>query len=93
MNGAYLVFGWSMLAFTPWMVTSLTGSQLVLLFGGGAAYTIGAVVVGARRPDPWTDVFGYHEIWHVFVVVAVGCHYALAASRGCSACPAPTVTS
>jgi hemolysin III len=82
MNGAYLVFGWSMLAFTPWMIASLTAGQLVLLFGGGAAYTVGAVIVGARRPDPWTDVFGYHEIWHVFVVVAVSFHTALAASLG-----------
>jgi hemolysin III len=82
MNGVYLVFGWSMLAFTPWMVAALDGIELVYLFGGGAAYTLGAIVVGARRPDPWTDVFGYHEIWHVFVVIAVALHVALAASLG-----------
>ncbi len=81
-NGLYLVFGWSMLAFTPWLLTSLTVGEIVLLFAGGAAYTVGAVVVGARRPDPWTDVFGYHEIWHVFVVVAAACHTAMAASLG-----------
>ena len=81
-NALYLTFGWGMLVFTPWMLTTLTTSQLVLLFAGGAAYTLGAVVVGARWPDPWTDVFGYHEIWHVFVVLAVGLHTAMAASLG-----------
>ena len=80
MNAAYLVFGWSMLVFTPWMIAALTVGQTALLFGGGAAYTVGAVVVGARWPDPWRDSFGYHEIWHVFVVVAVVFHVGLAAS-------------
>lgn len=80
MNGAYLVFGWSMVIFVPWMVSALTVGEVALLLGGGAAYTIGAIVVGARWPDPWTDSFGYHEIWHVFVVIAVVMHVAMAVS-------------
>ena len=80
MNGAYLVFGWSMVVFVPWMVAALTVGEVALLLGGGAAYTLGAIVVGARWPDPWTDSFGYHEIWHVFVVVAVALHVAMAVS-------------
>lgn len=80
MNGAYLVFGWSMFAFIPWLISALTVEQVALLLGGGAAYTVGAIVVGARWPDPWTDSFGYHEIWHVFVVVAVALHAAMAVS-------------
>jgi hemolysin III len=79
MNTIFLVFGASILVFTPWLISALSVVDLLLLFGGGAAYAIGAVVVGARRPDPWTDVFGYHEIWHVFVVVAVASHYLLVA--------------
>ena len=51
-----------------------------VLLGGGAAYTVGAIVVGARWPDPWTDSFGYHEIWHVFVVIAASLHTAMAVS-------------
>jgi hemolysin III len=80
MNAAYLVLGWSMLAFIPWMISALTVAQVVLLLAGGAAYTTGAIVVGARWPDPWPDSFGYHEIWHVFVVVAVVLHVAMAIS-------------
>lgn len=80
MNGAYLVFGWSMVVFVPWLLSALTVEQIVLLLGGGAAYTLGAIVVGARWPDPWTDSFGYHEIWHVFVVLAVALHVAMAVS-------------
>jgi len=64
------------------MVSALTLPQVVLLMGGGGAYTLGAIVVGARWPDPWSDTFGYHEIWHVFVVIAVVFHVALAISLG-----------
>jgi len=79
MNAAYLTFGWGCVAFLPWLVTDLDPGQLILLFAGGAAYTIGAIIVGARRPDPWPATFGYHEIWHVLVVVATLAHTALVA--------------
>ncbi len=80
MNAAFIVFGASMLVFAPWMFAALSIGQLALLLVGGFAYVVGAIVVGARRPDPWTDVFGYHEIWHVFVTVAAGCHYLMIAT-------------
>lgn len=76
-NAVYLTFGGSFLVFLPWLIDALTGGELALLLGGGAAYSVGAVIVGAQWPDPWTDVFGYHEIWHVLVVVGVGAHYVL----------------
>lgn len=79
-NAVYLTFGWSMVAFTPWMVAGLSEGQTVLLFGGGAAYTLGAVIVGARWPDPWTESFGYHEIWHVLVVIACALHAGMVGS-------------
>lgn len=77
-NTIYLTFGASFLLFLPWLIDALTTGQLVLLLGGGAAYVVGAVIVGAQWPDPWTDTFGYHEIWHVLVVVGASVHYVLA---------------
>jgi hemolysin III len=47
----------------------------VLLIAGGVLYTIGAVYYHYRRPDPVPAVFGYHEVFHVFVSVAAACHY------------------
>lgn len=46
-----------------------------LLVGGCLCYLVGALLLGARWPDPWPDVFGYHEIWHVLVTVAIVLHY------------------
>ena len=71
----YLCLGWiGVFSFVPlWRQTGALG--VALIAGGGLAYTIGAIVHAARRPDPWPDVFGYHEIFHCFVIVAATLHY------------------
>jgi hemolysin III len=71
----YLSLGWiGAFAFVPlWEQTGVLGVALVA--GGGLAYTIGAIVHAARKPDPWPEVFGYHEIFHLFVIGAAAMHY------------------
>jgi hemolysin III len=49
---------------------------LVLVIAGGLLYTAGALVYARRRPDPFPQVFGYHELFHVLTLAAVTCHYA-----------------
>ena len=39
-------------------------------------YTIGAVVYAMKRPDPWPTVFGFHEVFHSFVVAGSILHFA-----------------
>lgn len=46
-----------------------------LLIAGGIAYTAGAVVYARRRPDPFPGTFGYHEVFHALVLVALACQY------------------
>jgi hemolysin III len=38
-------------------------------------YTVGLPVFLMKRPNPWPSTFGYHEIWHVFTVLAGVCHF------------------
>jgi hemolysin III len=73
----YLVLGWLAIVAAPQLVHSLSRMELTLLVIGGILYTIGAVVLARKRPDPDPTVFGYHEVWHTFVVGAATCHYAL----------------
>ena len=47
---------------------------------GGLFYTVGAVVYILKRPDPRPGVFGFHEIWHLFVIAGAFSHFALMAS-------------
>ena len=72
----YLVMGWVAIIAGPALVANLTGLQLGLMIAGGLAYTIGFPVLVRRRPDPWPKTFGYHEVWHLLVVVAAVLHFA-----------------
>jgi hemolysin III len=46
---------------------------------GGALYLTGAVIYASEKPNPWPKVFGYHEVFHAFVLAAAGLHYAVIA--------------
>jgi hemolysin III len=72
----YIVLGWTAVLAAPWFVTRMSPAVLSLIVAGGILYTLGAIVLLRRRPDPNPAVFGYHEIWHVAVVAAGLCHYA-----------------
>lgn len=77
MNTLFLVLGWYPVLFVPPLWRGLTHADFVLMAAGGLVYTVGAVIVGAQRPDPRPEVFGYHEVWHALVVVAVTLHVVL----------------
>ena len=64
----------------PLLITRMSGAQLILLAIGGVLYTVGAVILGKRRPDPAPETFGYHEVWHSLTIVAGGCHFAVVAT-------------
>jgi hemolysin III len=67
--------GWVAVIVFPQIVdrVGIAGSLLVL--AGGLAYTAGALVYALRRPDPVPAVFGYHEVFHALVIVAVAFQY------------------
>jgi hemolysin III len=71
----YPITGWAAVAATPALRSSLSPLQIALVLGGGVAYTVGFPVLLLRRPDPWPRVFGYHEVWHGFTVLAAVLHF------------------
>jgi hemolysin III len=75
----YIVMGWAAVVAAPVLVASLDLTQLALLAVGGLLYTVGAVVLGRRWPDPIPHRFGYHEVWHAMTVAAGTCHFAVVA--------------
>jgi hemolysin III len=72
----YLSMGWVAIVAFPqlWQELGVGGSLLVA--AGGLLYTVGAVVYATQRPDPNPAVFGYHEIFHLFVIVAAAAQFA-----------------
>jgi hemolysin III len=75
----YVVLGWLAVAVVPEIFHAVGGLGIGLLIGGGLLYTAGAVVYARKGPDPWPHTFGYHEIFHAFVVAAVATHLCLVA--------------
>lgn len=75
----YLVLGWLGVVALFQLLRSLSAVELGLLVTGGLLYSVGAVILARRRPDPRPAIFGYHEVWHTLVVGASACHFALIA--------------
>jgi len=46
---------------------------------GGLLFSLGGIVYALRRPDPFPRVFGYHEIFHLLVIVGVAINYGVIA--------------
>ena len=71
----YVALGWVAVWFFPEFYRSGGLAIVLLIAGGGLAYTLGAVVYGTKWPNPSPRWFGFHEIFHVLTVVGYGCHY------------------
>ena len=70
----YLALGWVGVAAIP-QLFNVGVAPAVLVLAGGGLYTVGALTYALRRPNPRPAVFGYHEIFHLFVIGAATAHY------------------
>jgi len=67
-GASYIVVSWSAVIALP------------ALWDGLGGLGFGAISLAARWPDPWPKVFGFHEVFHAFTVVAAGLQYAAIAA-------------
>ena len=72
----YVVIGWVAVFFLPELVDGAGVAAVVLIFVGGVLYTLGAIVYGMKRPNPWPEWFGFHEVFHALTVAAFVAQYA-----------------
>jgi hemolysin III len=73
----YMVLGWMAVIMLPEIVRNADPLVIALAVIGGLLYTVGAIIFALNRPDPIPHVFGYHEVWHVFMVAAAATHYVM----------------
>lgn len=71
----YVVVGWIGVIYFPEIKSALDKTNFHLLVAGGIVYTVGALIYAFKRPNPFPHIFGYHEIFHVFVVFASAFHF------------------
>ena len=76
----YVAMGWAVVLAGPRGFHALPGVVVALVVAGGVTYTTGAVVYALKRPNPFPSVFGFHEIWHLFVLGGSAMHYAAIAT-------------
>jgi hemolysin III len=77
----YVVLGWSVVLFSAAFLDGAArlgpgvgSATLLMLAAGGALYTLGALVYGFKRPDPWPRWFGFHEVFHALTILAFVAH-------------------
>jgi hemolysin III len=75
-NTLYIALGWMTVLLLGAAVSIPTGA-MVLMAAGGLVYSIGFVIFVIEKPNPRPGVFGFHELWHLLVVVAATLHYLL----------------
>jgi hemolysin III len=74
-TGIYLAMGWLVLVGIYPLVKAMSPASLVWLVSGGLVYSLGAVIYAVKWPDPLPRRFGFHEIFHLFVIGGSACHY------------------
>jgi hemolysin III len=72
----YMSLGWVAAVAFPELWGSMGTVGTLLVAAGGLLYTAGAVVYATQRPNPNPRVFGYHEVFHLFVILAAAAHFA-----------------
>jgi hemolysin III len=71
----YLGMGWVAVIAAPALYRAVPAEGMAWVLAGGLTYSAGALVYGLKRPNPLPGVFGFHEVWHLFVVAGSACHY------------------
>jgi hemolysin III len=75
----YVAIGWIALVALPELLDRLGVAAFAAMALGGVLYSVGAVIYAHKRPDPVPTVFGYHELFHLLVILAAALQYAVVA--------------
>jgi hemolysin III len=73
--GIYVVMGWLCVGASGQLLATLPAWVLTWLIIGGVVYTLGAVVYSTKMFNFVPGVFGFHEVWHIFVLLAAAAHF------------------
>jgi len=78
-TSTYIVMGWICLIAIYPMIEAFKSagalSSLWWLLAGGLFYTVGGVIYGLKWPKIENKYFGFHEIFHIFVLLGSFCHF------------------
>ncbi len=78
--GVYLAMGWMAIFAMQEILEAMPVGALAWLLAGGILFSLGALVYIFKRPNFWPGVFGFHEVWHIFVILGCLAHFILVAA-------------
>ncbi len=73
--GMYVLMGWLCVLAAPQMPAVLPTAAIFWLIAGGVIYTLGALVYAMKLFDFVPGKFGFHEVWHIFVILGASAHF------------------
>jgi hemolysin III len=73
--GIYVAMGWLCMLAAPQMPSVLPGAAMIWLIVGGVIYTLGAVIYATKIFNFVPGKFGFHEVWHIFVLMGALAHF------------------
>jgi len=71
----YVALGWAAVFYFGDFVANGGVAVPVLMAVGGALYTLGGLVYGVKKPNPYPIWFGFHEVFHTLTIIAFFTHY------------------
>lgn len=71
----YMVMGWFAVIPVKELFDRLPLEAMVLLIVGGASYSVGMILLIAKRPRLFPRIFSYHEVFHVLVITGTLLHF------------------
>ncbi len=71
----YVIVGCLVVPYLAELQRVLNTQQIIFIFLGGAVYILGAITYALKRPNPAPNIFGYHEIFHLLVILGAFFHF------------------
>jgi len=73
--GVCLAMGWVALIAASAIFRAIPSGGIAWILVGGLVYSVGALIYGLKRPNLVPGIFGFHELWHLFVMAGSACHF------------------
>jgi hemolysin III len=75
-TGVYVLMGWLAIIPIHKFYVAMPVTMFVLFIAGGLTFTAGAIIYAIKKPDPCPGIFGFHEIFHIFILAGAAIQFA-----------------
>jgi hemolysin III len=71
----YTAMGWLCVFSAPLLWDAMPRTGFGLLLAGGIVFSAGAVTYVLKKPNPFPGIFGFHDIFHLTILLGAGLQY------------------